>query len=269
MGPDAARYLWRANGNRVARPFNLRWFLPALCGPDVQLWQLVWILSWPLLAAGTVWWAFGTGVTIWQALATAVFLVALPGVYGPQAVRPVGVDLFAMALGMLAAGAFVNGLPWLGVVLVLWAACVKETAPVFVALWAWSVWPLVGLVAPLVALVAVRAELDPITAHGTLRRVHDHPVRSAFEHRKGRGRDAWLWVAPWGVTLAGLVAPTPQVLVTLVVAHAQCVVATDTVRLVVWAGPVMALAAARTIPEAWLCLAAVVHCWWWRQPELV
>jgi len=243
--------------------------LPRICGPNLHRWWAVWAASWPLLAGGAFLWAIGCGASWQQATATTAFLVALPGVWGPAAVRPVGVDLPAMAVAMCAAVAFVNGYPLLGAVLVLVAGCIKESAPIFVALWIWSPIALVGLLAPLVAGLVLRPELDPVTAHPTLREVHDHPFRSALEHRKGRWRDAWLWVAPWGVTLAALVGADVRTVVTMVVAHLQAIMATDTVRLVAWAGPVMAFAAAGLIPVGWLLLAVAVHVFWWRQPELV
>ena len=70
FGPDAARYWLAGQGVRVAKPFNLRWLLPALCGADIKLWWGVWGLSWPLLASGAFWWALGTGAT-WQVAAAA------------------------------------------------------------------------------------------------------------------------------------------------------------------------------------------------------
>jgi hypothetical protein len=150
------------------------------------------------------------------------------------------------------------------------AATMKETSPVWVALWCWSPWPLLALAAPALAAVVRRPQMDEVTAHPNLRRVHDHPVRSAIEHRHGRWRDAWLMVAPWGATLAALVAPDRQTIATLAVAHGQLLVATDTVRLLATtAGPVVALAAAETYPAAWLPLVVVAHVAWWRQPELI
>jgi hypothetical protein len=270
LGPDAARYLLAGRGEQVARPFHLRWLLPAVCGDDEKLWRLVWLLSWPLVAAGCATWASAMGATWQQALAAAGFLVALPGVMGPASVRTVGVDLPSLAIGLAAAAAFANDQLWLGLVLVLWSATAKESMPVWVALWCWSLWPLVGLAAVAVAAVVRRPALDLVTARPDLKRVHDHPVRTAFEHRQGRWRDAWLWLAPWGATLAALVPPSPQVLVTLAVAHLQCLVATDQVRIVqLAAGPVMALAAAQHIPTSWLVLTVLVNFFFWWKPETV
>lgn len=270
LGPDAARYWLAGGGRRVARPFNLRWLLPRLCGQDVRRWWAVWAVSWPVAAAGCVWWAHGTGAPAGVAVAAAALLLALPGVQGPPVSVPVQVDLPALALGLVAAGCFANGLPALGVVVVLVAASVRETAPVAVALWCWSPLPLVGLVVPLVAQLALRPELDNVTAQPLLRHVHEHPFRSALEHHRGQWRDAWRMVAPWGATLAALLAVTPQLAVTLAVAHAPLAFSTDNVRITQpLAGPVVALAAARVLPPQWLPLAVVAHAVWWRSPVLV
>lgn len=267
FGPDASRYWLAAQGRRVARPFNLRWLLPALCGDDLDVWRFVWLLSWPVLAVGTAWWALGTGTTWQVALATAALLVALPGVWGPPSVRPVGVDLPGMALAIVSAGCFVHDQPVIGVVIALWAASVKETMPIWIALWAWSPWPLLALVAPLVAGIVRRPEIDDVTAQPLLRHVHDHPIRSSMEHHAGQWRSAWFMVAPWGVGLAALLAPTPQLLVTVGLAYGQLVVATDTVRLYqAAAGPVVCLVAASVVPPQWLLLAVVCHAVFWRQP---
>ena len=121
LGPDAARYWLAGQGVRVVAPFNLRWLLPAVCRNDPRRWQAVWLVSWPLLASGAVFWARGMGADWWPALAAAAFLVALPGIWGPVSVRPVGVDLPAMALSIWAAGFWVHGW-WVPALVVLaWA----------------------------------------------------------------------------------------------------------------------------------------------------
>lgn len=268
-GPDAARYLLAGQGKPVARPFNLRWLLPAMCGDDPKLWTVIWFTSWPVLAAGAFVWAVGMGATWQAAAAAAAFLVALPGVWGPHSVRPVGVDLPTMAVAIWAAAAFAHGIPVLGVVLVLIAAMCSEKAPAMVALWAWTPLALVGLLAVAVAWFVCRPAMDEVTAHPVLKRVHDHPFTTAMEHRQQQGgwRNAWLMVAPWGVTLAALLNPSPWLIAAVVVAYAQLLVATDVVRLYqAVAGPVVCLAAAQVIPPQWLLLAVVVHAVWWRPP---
>jgi hypothetical protein len=115
-----------------------------------------------------------------------------------------------------------------------------------------------------------KPQLDQVTAQPVLRRVYEHPVITAMESHRGRWRDAWLMVAPWGATLAALYRPSWQTLLILVLAYAQLLVATDTVRLLhTAAGPVMALAAAQVLPVQWLPLILVAHFFWWRKPEVI
>jgi hypothetical protein len=271
LGPDGWRYWHLAGGGGVPMPFMLRWLLPVVCRQSVRRWSVVWWLSWPVAAVGMAWWCHGRGLPIEATGAAVALLLGLPGVLGPRVTRPVGVDLPALALGLIAAGAFGQGWWWVGLPMVLVAACARETSPVWVALWIWSPLPLVALVAPLLRRLIVRPVLDPLTdQHPVLRRVHEHPFRSAVEHRAGRGRDAWLWVAPWGATLAALWSPSWWLVAVLVAAHVQLVAATDTVRLLhTAAGPVMAVVAAETIPVGWLLPVVIAHWFWWSKVERV
>jgi len=271
LGPDGWRYWHAAGGGRVPMPFMLRWLLPQLCRQSARRWSVVWWGSWPVAAIGMAWWVANRGAGVEVVAASVALLLGLPGVLGPRVTRPVGVDLPAMALGLVAAGAWSQGWWWVALPVVLVAACVRETAPVWVALWIWSPVPLVALVAPLVRRLMVRPGLDPLTEQQpVLRRVHDHPFRSAIEHRANRGRDAWLWVAPWGATLVALWSPSWWLVAVLAVAHLQLVVATDTVRLLhTAAGPVMAVVAAETIPVGWLLPVVVAHVMWWHKVERV
>ncbi len=234
-------------------------------------WWFVWCLCWPVAAAGMFLWRLGAGDG-WQVSAAAtVLLLALPGFLGPDAVIPVGVDLSASALTLCGCAFWtlggVHG-PAGALLIFVWAACIKETAPVFAALWLWSPLPLVALVAVAVRALVAKSGPDPLGER--FQHIADHPVRSALEAHAGRWRDAWLMVAPWGVCLLALHSPSWQLVVVLAVAYGQLLVATDTVRLVHHAaGPVMAVAAAQFVPVEWLLLACVVHVVWWRKPERV
>ncbi len=270
LGPDSARYILAAQGHRVARPFNLRWLLPAVCGDDARMWWAVWALSWPTAAAGMVWWALAADLTVWQGLAAAVLVLALAGVWAPHVCRPVGVDLPAMSLSIVAVAALQEGWWPLALVLVIVAAAIKETSPVFAAAWAWHPVLLIGLLAPIAIAIVNRPAMDEVTDKamgGVLRRVHDHPIRSAWEHHAGKWRDPRM-VTQWGACLAAFYTPTWRVVVPTAVAYAQLVVATDTYRLVhTAAGPVLAFYAVQVIPEPWLLLAAAASCVWWLTPE--
>lgn len=270
LGPDARRYLAAASGTPVPRPFHLRWLLPYCCGSSLQAWWWVWASSWPV--AGAAMFAWIAPQHGWQiALAAVALLLALPGIVGPNVVIPVGVDLPATAVTLIGVALIAVDDPWritAGVLVLVGAATIRETAPVWAALWLWSPWPLLALVAPLIAHLVRKQGPDPLGERFQL--IADHPVRSALEHHAGRWRDAWLLVAPWGACLAALIGANWQLVVVLIVAYLQLLVATDTVRLIHHAaGPPMAFAAAHVIPIQWLLLVCVVHAVWWRAPERV
>lgn len=270
LGPDASRYVLAGRGVAVAKPFNLRVLLPWVCRDVHARWRAVWLASWPVAAAGLFWWGWAAGLSPARCAAVAVLCLALPGVWGPHVVRPIGVDLPALAVGVVAVAALEQGWWPLAVVLAAVGASIKESTPVWIALWAWNPVVLGALIVPAVVRLLNRPEIDPVTAQPTLREVHDRPVRTALAAHRMQWRNAYFMVAPWGATLAALYRPSWQTVAVLVVAYAQLLVATDTVRLLhSAAGPAVAFAAAKNIPEPWLLLACAVHVVWWRQPELV
>jgi hypothetical protein len=273
IGPDAARYLLAAQGIPQASPFHMRPLWPFLLGDSVPRWRMVRLACFPLIVALTATWRLLAGDPWGVALAAGLLLVLLPGVQGPDAVNPVGVDLPTMVLGLGAVVLIELGHPAqivAAVVLTGLTASGKESAPVWVALWAWNPWALLAFAAVAVAFLVRRPQMDPITEQTpVLKRVHDRPITSSMEHHRGQWRNAWFMVAPWGVTLAALVDPSPRLAVVVAAAYAQLVIATDTVRIYqAAAGPVVALAAAQAIPVQWLALAVAVHVVWWREPVL-
>ena len=67
LGPDSARYMLAGGGHAVARPFNLRWFLPTVCRNSAKRWWLAWALSWPIaaiVAGGTLLVLANAGVAV-------------------------------------------------------------------------------------------------------------------------------------------------------------------------------------------------------------
>jgi hypothetical protein len=155
-----------------------------------------------------------------------------------------------------------------GCCLLVLAASVKESAPVFAALWLWSPWPLIALVLPALWHLFNKPGPDPLGARFDA--IAAHPVRSSMTAHAGRWRDGWLMVAPWGACAAALYQPTWQLAATLVVAYGLLLVATDTVRLYQHAaGPVIAATAASVLPPAWLPLILAAHVVWWRTPERI
>lgn len=271
VGPDGARYLAAAQGLPVPRPFHLRWYLPAMCGTSERAWWIACVASWAAIGPSFALWRAIEGDTWQMAVVGAVALLALPGILGPRVVTPVGVDITATAFSLAATALVATGRPHLiaaGVIVCTFGAMTKETAPIWTALWAWSPWPLIALAA--VAIRAATAKPGPDPLGPTFQAIADHPIRSALEHHRGQWRNAWVMLAPWGIGVAALVDPTPQVLVTVAVAYLQLAVATDTVRLLHHAaGPVVIAAAVANIPSSWLLVALAAHGLWWRAPERV
>jgi hypothetical protein len=270
LGPDASRYWLAGGGQRLARPFNLRWLLPLVCRQDLRRWWLVWRLSWVFLALGQLGLAHTAGLSPMQTVAASVALLGLPGVAGPPVTRPVGVDLPAMAIGLCGAWAITAGHPEIGLPLVAIAAAIKETSPIWVACWCWSPLPLLLLVIPAVAYLVRRPDLDPVTAQPHLRIIHDHPIRTAIAARHGQWRDARLWLEPWGPLLLALTRLDLQLGTVLLLAHLQTLVATDTVRIVqTAAGPLMAIAAVAAVPVGWAPVVVLFVVFWWRRPTSI
>lgn len=249
--PDGCRYLAMAEGRRVARPFHYRFALPAVCGPWPEYWRAVQLGAVGLVAVAGAWYG-GFG---WRGLFVAVFVFGCAGVIRFNLEHPVLVDLPAIAIALCAAAAWQDGLWPAAVLLVLVAGSVKETSPVFAALWAWSPLLLVGLIVPAVRHL-MRAGPDVLDAEN--RWILDHPFAASRKYHAGLWSPlVWIW--PWGVGLVALADLSPQLVATVAVAYAQCAMATDSVRLYQWAWPVVAVAAAGAVPAAWLVPLAVMH----------
>jgi hypothetical protein len=198
-------------------------------------------------------------------------LLGLPGILGPTVSIPVQVDLPATALTVLAVPLIGSQRPLAvlcGLLLVLIGANVRETVPIVTALLAWSWLPLVALIVPIIVWL-IR---HPATSSGIPEwdRILDHPIATSLEYHAGRWRDARLMVLPWGVCLVGLYGLDWRLAIILLVAYAQLLVATDTVRLYQHtAGPALALSAAALIPDPWIPVVLVGHLFWLVTPERI
>lgn len=234
-----------ANGVRVPRPFHFRWLLPALCSPESRYWLWVQWFSLVALCALT-----GVYTETWWACLLPLGLTGLTF----NLKHSMLVDLPSMACALSAAVAWDHKMWWLAVLLACTASMIKESGSVFAALYAWTPVMLIGLL-PVLVRAFWRTGPDPIPdgpAHDAL----VHPVRVSWEHHKAL--PLWVYVLPWGVLLAGLANPSPQLWVTLGVAYGQLLVATDAVRLYVWAFPVLTLAAVPVLGP-WALLAVVLN----------
>jgi len=257
VSPDGQRYIAVGTGARVAVPFHLRWLVPFVCGASALRWLVSTLGALAGLLVCSAWFVSLCGASGWKVWAAPLLVLGLPGVVKINLRYPVLVDAPAMFLAILAACLSLVGWWPAAIAVVLVAGMVKETSPLFAALFAWNPLLLVGLVAPLVRWLVRRPGSDVLDAHN--RWVLEHPFRASWSYHKDRLQDVTLWVAPWGVLLVGLVAVNVQLVVTLCVAYLLVVVATDTVRIYQWAFPVLLVAALTVIPDELLVVAVVAH----------
>lgn len=244
LSPDGLRYLAAAQ-DRVPRPFHYRWLLPKLLKEDVFRWSRV--TRGALFACVPLAFLYVGGG--YRGLAAAGCVIGLSGVWHFNRRFPVLVDATGMAIALASAVCVQHGLWPLGIALALIGGCVRETSPVFAALYAWNPLALIGLLAPAVRHLQ-REGPDVLDAEN--RWILDHVVKSAIKYHKTDRVPLFAWVLPWGGALVALSNFSPQLAVTMIVAYAQCLVATDTVRLFMWCWPVVLLAAVHAVPIAWL-----------------
>lgn len=240
--PDGARYLAMAQ-RRVARPFHLRWLLPALCGRDLTNWRNV--TRGALLAVA--------GLTALYSGSPWMLAVGLlPGLAFAWR-RPVLVDPLGMALAL--GSALLLPVCWPAAVAVAClAGMVRETAPIWAAVYAFNPIPLLGLV-PVAARALMRQGDDVLDAENAW--ILAHPIKAAQKYHAGLWLDWRTMVAPWGGLLVALAGLDLRLGLALALGYAQLLVATDSVRLYQWAAPAMALAAVNVTPGWALPLVAL------------
>lgn len=251
LTPDGARYMALATGRAVPRPFTYRWVLPKVCRRNITAWRVTAWASWVAVAVGT-----GFLASDWKrAIAAGLMIAALPSSRFNFR-NPVLVDSTSMAFAVWAAVCVQEGLWPLGIALILVSGAVKETGPVFGALYAWHPVLLVGLAAPAVRALLAKPGPDVLDAENAW--ILAHPFKAGQKYHD------WfdpIMVVPWGGAIVGLAALDWQLGVLLAVAYAQLLVATDTVRLYQWAAPLMCVAACNVVPVAWLPLLVVLTVW--------
>ena len=258
--PDSEIYLLMGRGGRVPEPYAFRWLLPRLLGANPLHWQKVCLWSlvalWPLCAI------YGTqqGLGLLPAILAGALLVTLP--LWPMMVRttPVLIDLPAMALALLAAV-----LPFPFNILVAAAgATVKETVPVWAAIYALDPFLLLGLGAILLSYRFPRSDKHIAPR---LRAILRSPTEAALKHHQGHWHDWKVMLWPWSGCLAAVFNPAWHLLLAATLAYAQMFRANDTARLYLCAAPVVAVHAA-ALPE-WSWLAVVLIHIYWRPSEIL
>jgi hypothetical protein len=259
ISPDGRRYLAAGAGRAVPYPFALRWLLPWICEASVRRWQvcaIVHLLALPPLT--TLWLSFWIHDDVLLTVG-GLLMCGLAGIWRIQLHRPVLVDSPAVAWS-LGAAVLVQHEMWVAALLaVVVAGSIKETAPVFAACYAWHPLLLLGLLAPLVRRLISTPGPDPMGEESLLR----HPLRAGTLSHMDRWFDARSMIAPWGAGVLAVLATDqriiPMVVITTVLAYAQLLFATGTVRLYQWAAPPVVLAAVGVIPAGWAVAVLLAH----------
>lgn len=253
MSADGERYLVMGSGRRVAAPFHLRWLIPYLLGTQKEWYRNLNYACVPVVSLLA--WSYTHS---WAAIFIPLGLTGV--IYLNTVLLPVLIDLPAMTVTLAAAVCSQHHWWYLMIPLVLLAGMIKETSPVFCALWAWSFLPLVGLLSP--ALRALQKPgPDPLAnAPGLAHLALTNPLRASWQaHQLDIHQMSKKYLLPWGILLIGIGRPTWQVALVIVAAYGQCFVATDTVRLYQWAWPVLAAVTFSTIPRTWWFLLVILH----------
>ena len=232
-----------ATQQRVAKPFHYRWLLPALLGNRIQNWAVCTHLSVIAVAVLTA---------VYTRSPWMVCVALLPAMRFTWH-HPVLVDAAGMALALAAAVVLPYSLP-IALLLAALSGCVRETAPVWAAVYAWNPVLLVGLI-PVAVRALQRPGNDVLDYENAW--ILAHPIRASKKYHAGQWLDPRVMLLPWGGMLAGLAAFDLRLTTAIALGYGQLLVATDSVRLYQWAAPVVAWACVQALPFWALPLVAV------------
>lgn len=227
--PDGTRY---TSKKAQPTPFHRRW-----CGWNAKVLTGASLLGLVFVSSMLGSW--------WQ----AALFVTLPGAWF-IATRPTTVDGPSMALAWGSALLFPR-YPYAAVALSACSGFVHERGPVFAALYSWSPWPLLGLVASGWWRKPAPRDSDPWVGHAKFLEV-------VSVHRKAQDWldfKAYAFATRGLIPIAALCGAPPSAWAAMAVATASRVVATDNSRIVIWGAPAL-IVALRDVPQ-W---AIAVHC---------
>lgn len=260
LPPDSRRYL-AMHKRRVCRPFHLRWLMPLVLRGDVKAWTLLTRISIVVIGVAVA------GYTGSPWMAAVAFLPAFTWNWH----NPVMVDAYGMAWALATTLVAMQGWWWLAIPMALVGGTIRETVPIWSAIYAWNPILLVGLV-PVAVRCLMKQGKDTWTDHNAF--YVAHPIKAGQDFHRGRWRDPLLMVTPWAGLIAGLAVLASsnvagpggalQLAVALAAGYLPMLIATDSVRIYQWAAPVLALACVTVLP-AWalpfVALSIVVNPW--------
>jgi len=199
------------------------------------------------------WYAQLQGLSDVQALAVVAAFAGLWGCFGLLVLCPVLVDAPAMLVAVVGASLYLHTGSWYALLVpAMLAGAIKETGPVWLAVFAWHPAALVGMLVP--------AYRRWMVAHpGPDHDIIAHPIKSAMQYRRGSLTDGRVMLWPWGIGICSLLTSGPQLWLSLALAYAQPLLASDVTRLVQQVAPVVLVHAIVMIPESLLPFAVALH----------
>jgi len=262
VSPDGVQYLAAGQGRHVPLPYNLRWMAPRLFRDRLLLWCLASWVSMAVLGPLAAWYFEGD----WAIkLFAAALVVGLPGIVRINIAMPVLSDSTAIAAMLAGAACFKRGYFWVGLGLAGLSATFREAAPIFMALAAWSPWPLAGLAAVLLRYLQVRRWTDAEHVPAMFSEKGAEAVATKRLHGLDGNKGIWfrgaVMLMPWGICLLAVLNPSWQLGLSLLAGYGQLIPASDKVRLYQWAFPAVVAAVLPSVSKKWM-LAAVLFHWW-------
>lgn len=250
--PDSEYYLALARRERVPRPFCFRPMVPRLVGDEIQNWKLVTLAA--LVAQGLA------IALLTNDLRSILLLLALPGGARVSLRYPVLVDAPAMLATLVAAIAIGGAVDYPIAVVIIGAVLTqcRESAPIWLAVYTRSLWPLVGVPIVLVVLYRIFGRPSKIGQDNSFIR---DPLNACLRHRHGRFFDWKLMLLPWGVLLPlALLSNGLEAAAIWCLSCLPLFLVTDTARVQYWAAPALIpLALTAPIPEMWWPVLLALH----------
>ena len=257
--PDAIRYL---SGARLHKPFHLRWLMPFLFRGNQRTWRVVNMVALVSLSPLIMLYLESLGLSSMKSFLGSLLVPGLPGIFRMATICPYLVDTVACALIVGSATLLNMGYYIPGIALAIIAACVKESSPAFIAVFAQSALPLIGFVA--VAIRQIFWKSNPNDMFDAQSKdILDHPYLWGKRCHQGRWFSADIMLLPWGVCMAGFAGFLhPQMwwcVLAIAMAYGQTLFATDSIRLYQYAFPALIYGTVLFLPEAWFPLAIIGH----------
>ena len=244
LSPDGQRYMGMANNIDQPRPFCHRFLLPEIFRTP-RKWQIFTYSS--LIALGPALAYFIDG-TIEQKLFGVALMVGLTGVFRINVLYPVLVDAPAMLLVVLMA-ALIKHHNWvLAYSLLIFAAGIKESTPIFIFLLAQNWWWALGILVSVALNYQYRNK--PKVESG---------IKVGLAAHKGYWFSASEMLLPWGMCLLVVFNMNWWVFAIIGVSYGQLLIANDRARLYQWAFPAVINAVVPIIPVEWMIPVLLIH----------